>query len=135
MISGPDLVGGTRDTGVVLRELFASAECRVLIVGFAVHLGREVFAVLAERKRQLPDLKVRLCLDVGRATGDMTRPDALIWRFAERFIHQEWPGPRTPELFYDPRSLAGGDGPRASLHAKCVIVDGAMPRSLLDRPI
>jgi len=125
VISGPDLVGGTRDTGVVLRELFASAECRVLIVGFAVHLGREVFAVLAERKRQLPDLKVRLCLDVGRATGDMTRPDALIWRFAERFIHQEWPGPRTPELFYDPRSLAGGDGPRASLHAKCVVVDGA----------
>ena len=46
MISGPDLVGGTRDTGVVLRELFASAECRVLIVGFAVHLGREVLPSL-----------------------------------------------------------------------------------------
>ena len=35
--SGPDMVGGSRDTGVMLRELFASAERRVLIVGFAVH--------------------------------------------------------------------------------------------------
>jgi len=29
-----------------------------------------------------------------------------------------------PALFYDPRSLASGEGPRASLHAKCVVVDG-----------
>jgi len=55
----------------------------------------------------------------------MTRKDALLRRFAERFMRQEWPGPRMPELFYDPRSLAGGDGLRASLHAKCVVVDGA----------
>ena len=41
----------TRDTGVVLRELFAEAEHRVLIIGFAVHQGREIFAVLAERMR------------------------------------------------------------------------------------
>ena len=56
---------------------------------------------------------------------DAARKDALLRRFAERFMRQEWPGPRMPELFYDPRSLAGGDGPRASLHAKCVVVDGA----------
>ena len=55
----------------------------------------------------------------------MTRKDALLRRFAERFMRQEWPGPRMPELFYDPRSLAGGDGLRASVHAKCVVVDGA----------
>ena len=121
--SGPDAVGGTRDTGVALRELFASAERRVLVVGFAVHQGREIFAVLAQRMRQLPDLMIRLCLDVRRAPGDMTRRDALLRRFAERFMRQEWPGPRMPELFYDPRSLAGY-GPRASLHAKCVVVDG-----------
>jgi len=123
--SGPDAVGGTRDTGVVLREIFATAERRVLIIGFAVQQGREVFAVLAQRMRQLPDLAVRLCLDVRRAPGDTTRKDALLRRFAERFMRQEWPGPRMPELFYDPRSLAAGEGPRASLHAKCVVVDGA----------
>jgi len=40
--SGPDVAGATRDTGVVLRELFAAAERRVLIVGCAVHQGRDV---------------------------------------------------------------------------------------------
>jgi hypothetical protein len=33
--SGPDTAHATRDTGVVLRELFAEAEYRVLVVGFA----------------------------------------------------------------------------------------------------
>jgi phosphatidylserine/phosphatidylglycerophosphate/cardiolipin synthase-like enzyme len=27
-------------------------------------------------------------------------------------------------VFYDPRSLTGGETARASLHAKCVVVDG-----------
>ena len=123
--SGPDASGATLDTGVVLRELFGSAEHRVLIVGFAVHQGRDVFAALAERMQQRLDLTVRLCLDVRRPPGDKTRTDALLRRFAERFLGQEWPGPRIPEVFYDPRSLTEGDGSRASLHAKCVVVDGA----------
>jgi phosphatidylserine/phosphatidylglycerophosphate/cardiolipin synthase-like enzyme len=122
--SGPDAIAGTRDTGVILRQLFASAERRVLIVGFAVHQGREIFAVLAARMRQLPDLVVRICLDVRRNPGDTARSEALLRRFAERFLRQEWPGPRAPEAFYDPRSLSEVDAPRASLHAKCVVVDG-----------
>jgi phosphatidylserine/phosphatidylglycerophosphate/cardiolipin synthase-like enzyme len=122
--SGPDVAGMTRDTGVVLRELFAASEHRVLVVGFAVHQGREIFAALAYRMRHRPDLAVRLCLDIRRAPGDTTRSDALLRRFAERFIRHEWPGPRLPDLFYDPRSLAEGETHRASLHAKCVVVDG-----------
>jgi hypothetical protein len=122
--SGPDIAGTTRDTGVVLRELFAEAEHRVLVVGFAVHQGREIFAALADRMRQRADLAVRLCLDVRRAPGDTTRSDALLRRFAERFVRLEWPGSRLPDVFYDPRSLAEGESLRASLHAKCVVVDG-----------
>ena len=76
--SGPDIAGTTRDTGVVLRELFAAAERRVLIVGFAVHQGREIFAALADRMCQRADLAVRLCLDVRRPPGDTTRSDALL---------------------------------------------------------
>jgi phosphatidylserine/phosphatidylglycerophosphate/cardiolipin synthase-like enzyme len=71
------------------------------------------------------DLTVRLCLDVRRPPGDKTRADALLRRFADRFLSQEWPGPRIPEVFYDPRSLIDGDGLRASLHAESVVVDGA----------
>ena len=65
----------------------------------AVHQGREIFAVLAERMRQMPDLAVRLCLDVRRAPGDTTRTDVLLRRFAERFLRNEWPGPKSPEVF------------------------------------
>ena len=122
--SGPDAAGSTRDTGVIPRELFASAERRVLIVGFAVHQGREIFAVLGERMRLSPDLTVRVCLDVRRNPGDTTRDEALLRRFAERFPKHEWPGPKAPEVFYDPRSLIEGDALRASLHAKCVVADG-----------
>jgi hypothetical protein len=122
--SGPDIAGTTRDTGVVLRELFSEAEHRVLVVGFAVHQGREIFAALSDRMHQRPELTVRLCLDVRRAPGDTTRSDALLRRFAERFIRQEWPGPRQPDLFYDPRSLVDREAHRASLHAKCIVVDG-----------
>jgi hypothetical protein len=104
--SGPDVAGATRDTGVVLRELFSEAEHRVLVVGFAVQQGHEIFAALADRMRHRADLAVRLCLDIRRALGDTTRSNALLRRFAERFVRQEWPGPRLPDLFYDPRSLA-----------------------------
>ena len=99
MTSGPDIAGTTRDTGVVLRELFAEAEHHVLVVGFAVHQGREIFAALAHRMHQRAGLAVRLCLDVRRPPGDTTRSDALLRRFAERFVRQEWPGPRLPEVF------------------------------------
>jgi phosphatidylserine/phosphatidylglycerophosphate/cardiolipin synthase-like enzyme len=122
--SGPDIAGATRDTGVVMRELFAEADQRVLVVGFAVHQGREIFAVLADRMSKRPDLVVRLCLDIRRAPGDTARPAALLRRFAERFIRHEWPGPRLPDLFFDPRGVAEGESHRASLHAKCVVVDG-----------
>jgi phosphatidylserine/phosphatidylglycerophosphate/cardiolipin synthase-like enzyme len=63
-------------------------------------------------------------LDVRRDPGDTTRADALLRWFAERCVRQEWPGPRLPEAYYHPRSLGEGDAPRASLHAKCVVVDG-----------
>jgi hypothetical protein len=122
--SGPDIAGATRDTGVVLRELFAEAVHRVLVIGFAVHQGREIFVALADRMRQRANLVVRFCLDVRRPPGDTSRSDALLRRFAERFVRQEWPGPRLPDLFYDPRSLASGETSRASLHAKCIVVDG-----------
>jgi hypothetical protein len=90
----------------VLRELFAEAEQRVLVAGFAVRQGREIFAALADRMRQRAELAVRLCLDVRRPPGDTTRSDALLRRFAERFVHQEWPGPRLPDLFYGGRRPA-----------------------------
>jgi phosphatidylserine/phosphatidylglycerophosphate/cardiolipin synthase-like enzyme len=122
--SGPDAVGSTRDTGVILRDLFARAESRVLIVGFAIHQGRRVFAALADRMAEREELAVRLCVDIARRPGDTSNEDGILARFRTRLVQREWPGPRLPEVFYDPRALVAGGGPRASLHAKCVVVDG-----------
>ena len=44
-------------------------------------------------------------------------------RFAERFTRQQWPGKRLPSLYYDPRSLETEHAERATLHAKCIVVD------------
>jgi phosphatidylserine/phosphatidylglycerophosphate/cardiolipin synthase-like enzyme len=122
--SGPDAKGATRDTGVVMRELFSVAEERVLVVGFAVHQGRQVFRALADRMEIRPRLAVRLCLDVSRRPGDTSKASGILERFATRFREREWPGTRLPEVFYDPRALTEADSVRASLHAKCVVVDG-----------
>jgi phosphatidylserine/phosphatidylglycerophosphate/cardiolipin synthase-like enzyme len=122
--SGPDAVGVTRDTGVILRDLFARAESRVLVVGFAIHQGRRVFATLAERMVEREELAVRLCIDIARRPGDTSHEDGILARFRTRLVRREWPGPRLPGVFYDPRALAQGDSVRASLHAKCVVVDG-----------
>jgi phosphatidylserine/phosphatidylglycerophosphate/cardiolipin synthase-like enzyme len=43
--------------------------------------------------------------------------------FTHRFRTEEWPGQRLPEVFYDPRSLEHEGPKRASLHAKCIVVD------------
>ena len=49
---------------------------------------------------------------------------ALVRDFADRFRNDVWPGERLPDVFYDPRSLEDQGGPRAVLHAKCVVTDG-----------
>lgn len=122
--TGPDVPGlVSRDTAVVVRELFAAAERSVLVVGYAVYQGRDVFRALADRMESLPTLDVRMCLDVQRRPTDTTRDSDLVRRFATRFRTQEWPGTRLPEVFYDPRSLHLDRATRASLHAKCVVVD------------
>ena len=48
--TGPEASGITnRDTGIVVRELFANARESVLVVGYAVYQGRRVFQALADR--------------------------------------------------------------------------------------
>jgi phosphatidylserine/phosphatidylglycerophosphate/cardiolipin synthase-like enzyme len=122
--TGPDVPGlVSRDTGVVVRELFSAAERSVLVAGYAVYQGRDVFRALAERMEAVPDLHVRMFLDIQRPYTDTTRDADLVRRFAVRFRSKEWPGTRLPEVFYDPRSLHLDRAVRASLHAKCVVVD------------
>jgi hypothetical protein len=112
-----------RNTAVVVRELFAQARHSVLAVGYAMHQGRQVFRALAKRMDQRPSLDARLCLDVQRRWGDTAPAEELAQRFAARFKTREWPGSRLPAVYYDRRSLALDIKRRASLHAKCVVID------------
>ena len=124
--SGP---GGTgRATAAVVRQLFAEARSNLLVVGYAVHQGRDVFGTLAARLAGPDPPTLTLCLDVRRAPGDAAAEEEVVARFAGRFLREQWPdGIRPPPIFYDPRSLATGGavvgGKRSALHAKCVVAD------------
>lgn len=123
--TGPETGGiANRDTGVVVRELFANARESVLVAGYAVYQGQRVFRSLADRMVAVPTLEVRLFLDIQRPAGDTSKSIELVRRFAERFRSQEWPRDRPlPEVFFHPRSLDLDPKERACLHAKCVVVD------------
>jgi phosphatidylserine/phosphatidylglycerophosphate/cardiolipin synthase-like enzyme len=122
--TGPEAVGHpTRDTRIVVRELFRQAQQSVIVVGYAVYQGRDVFQALAERMSALPKLRVQMFLDVQRVRGDASLPEEVLRLFAHRFKTSEWPGSRLPEVYYDPRSVEPEGPKRASLHAKCVVVD------------
>lgn len=122
--TGPEAAGiANRDTGVVVRELFGEAQFDILVAGFAVYQGKEVFRRLAERMAQVPCLRVRLFLDIRRDRGDRSPASELTQRFLTRFRGHEWPGEKLPELYFDPRSLDDPTEKRSSLHAKCVVID------------
>ena len=122
--TGPEAPGiVNRDTSVVVREMFQNARESVMVAGYAVYQGHTVFKSLAERMDQNPQLNVQMFLDIQRPLHDQSSSADLVRRFAERFADQQWPGQRLPHLYYDPRSLETDYTKRASLHAKCIVVD------------
>jgi len=126
VVTGPESPGiANRDTSVVVRELFAGAEASVLVAGYAVYQGQQVFRALADRMAARVDLKVRMFLDIQRGQGDTAIDGDLVRRFVDRFKTKQWPAAsRLPQLFYDPRSIDLSAEQRACLHAKCIVVDG-----------
>jgi phosphatidylserine/phosphatidylglycerophosphate/cardiolipin synthase-like enzyme len=122
--TGPETAGTiNRDTKVVVQELFRQARHSVLIAGFAVYQGKEVFRTLANSMDANPDLKVDMYLNVHRRHRDTTRPEDLVKRFAEEFVRYQWNGQRRPNVYYDPRSVDLDEMKRSVLHAKCIVVD------------
>jgi phosphatidylserine/phosphatidylglycerophosphate/cardiolipin synthase-like enzyme len=122
--TGPEGQAATRrDTRVVVRELFMSAQSSVLVAGYAVHQGVQVFRALAERLDELPSLSARLYLNIQRHRTDTSLDAEIVRRFARSFRIEQWPGTRQPDLFYDPRALGTATGGQACLHAKCIVID------------
>ncbi|MDX2099443.1 MAG: DISARM system phospholipase D-like protein DrmC [Leptolyngbyaceae cyanobacterium bins.59] len=127
--TGPEVPGTeSRDTRIVVQELFKSARHNVLISSFAIDQGEkgyELFRPLAERMDANPGLNVRMFLNVKRKFKDPTPAPVLLRQFAEDFRNKVWPGKRLPEVFHDPRALYLTADSNACLHAKCVVVDEA----------
>jgi phosphatidylserine/phosphatidylglycerophosphate/cardiolipin synthase-like enzyme len=124
----------SRDTKIVVRELFKLAKHHVTISSYALDSPRarlrqrgakshELFAPLAQRMDEHPSLKVRLFVNIQRPYRNLDPEAAILAQFALNFRQHIWQGHRLPDLFYDPRALATGLDTRACLHAKCVIVD------------
>lgn len=124
VISGPEVAGvPTADTGATVQTLIESAETEILLVGYAVHNGKRLFKRLAQRMEEVSSLRVTFHLDIPRKLTDTSLASEIVRRFARDFAMKHWPGRSLPELYYDPRALAEDTQQRASLHAKCVIVD------------
>lgn len=122
--SGPEgTTAQTRDTAVVVRELFESAQTRVLVSSYVLYQTAELFAPLAHAMDANKDLSVRLFVTVRREDGDHREAEVILGEFKDRLRH-DWPGPKLPAVFHDPRSLAMSFGKKAVLHAKCVVIDG-----------
>ena len=123
--TGPEIEGiANRDTSVVVRDLFANATQSVLIAGYAVYQGHKVFQALADRMMSVPNLQVRLFLDIQRPQGDTSSATEIISRFTRQFRMKQWPNERPiPQVFFDPRSLDISSQKKSSLHAKAVVVD------------
>lgn len=119
--TGPETrVATSRDTAVLVRELFASARSEVLIAGFSFDHGEEIFEPLHAVMRD-HGVETAIYLDIARATPGAD-VDAHVREVASRFLTSNWPfGAPMPVLYYDPRTAAPGSV--ASLHAKCIVVD------------
>ncbi len=95
---------GARDTAVVLANLFRKATTTVLLAGFAFDHAADVLRPLHASLQR--GVSCRLF-----ANGDV----------AAEFLREHWPfGPPFPELY----GFTPEEGVFASLHAKCVVVDG-----------
>ena len=124
VLSGPEVPGvPTCDTGATVTSLIEAAKSEIMLVGYAVHNGQKIFARLAQRLSQEPELRVVLCLDISRGWQDTSLSTEIVHRFEQDFRSKHWPGATLPELYYDPRSLEMGHTNRSCLHAKCVIAD------------
>ncbi len=115
--SGPEPAAAqARDTGQVLRELFAAAERRVIIAGFAFWGASTIFEALHRRALARPlAIEFFIHLDPTGADPHMT---------SAAFFRHTWPWTDVRvDVYYDTR--IDGDGEQGSMHAKCVVVDEA----------
>ncbi len=121
--TGPETRGsGARDTAVVVREMFAAAGRHVLIAGYSFERGESILAPLHAAMRDRGVL-VEMFVHLREATSVQADPEGYLRTQAAAWRTAYWPfGAPVPTLYVDPRAATPGS--YASLHAKCIVVDG-----------
>lgn len=114
-------VSETRDTAVVVRQLFAKAKRSVIIAGYSFDHGVDILRPLHEAMVE-HGLEALLFLNVDGNARSQSDAEQVVGAAVESFLSENWPfGEPYPHIFYDPRTAIFGSG--VSLHAKCVVVD------------
>jgi phosphatidylserine/phosphatidylglycerophosphate/cardiolipin synthase-like enzyme len=122
--TGPETKTSTsRDTAVVVRQLFASAQRSVLVAGYAFDHGKEILeplhTAMADR-----DVRVDMFLDLRKRAPAGANLEEFAAEKMEAFLKYNWPfGDPRPNLYYAPSTITPDS--MASVHAKCVVVDEA----------
>ncbi len=110
-----------RDSRVLLKELFSSAQNSVLIAGYSFDHGEELFKPLYQSMTER-GVSVRFYINIEQERGQAIVAQEAVDRQIREFLHENWPfGEPLPKMFFDERILT--EGIYASLHAKCVVVD------------
>lgn len=122
--SGPDLKGtNNQDTGTVVRTMFRNAKQEVVLAGYAVYAGREIFAELGKRMNENPQLRVTLLLDIRPDKDHPKGREETVAAYVDEFRAKHWTAKRLPKIYYDPRAFEGSAPQRAAIHAKFVVID------------
>ena len=113
----------SRDTGLVVRDLFAGAQRTVIVGGYSfdrAEILEPLHAVMRDRC-----VTTLLFLDIESKATSAQAAEALAIATVDAFFRDVWTfGAPKPDVYYDPRTAMKGP-PWASLHAKCVVVDDA----------
>lgn len=111
----------SRDTSMVVRELFAGARRSVIVGGYAFDKP-EILEPL-HRVMALRAVTAHFFLDIKGEATSVQSADAYATKVIDKFFREVWTfGLPKPDVYYDPRTAMPGP-PWASLHAKCVVVD------------
>lgn len=122
--TGPEIPGvHNRDTKVVVADLFRSATKSVIISGYSFYMGQEIFKDLAQHLSDIEDFKVIIFMNLSQDNKVAGDELSLASKRREEFFRYNWPWPKKPEIYYDPRALNSNNSERSVLHAKCIIKD------------
>lgn len=121
--TGPEArTATTRDTAIVVRQLFEQARQSVIVGGFRFDHGEDLLRPLHAVMRN-HGVKATFFMDIEGHADSPAEADAFATQQIDRFFADNWPfGSPRPDVYYDPRTAVRGP-PWASLHAKCVVVD------------